>query len=270
MLMADPLKMIRTDGTRVALPRHPSWKVELYGLWLTLTKDPLIILLFPMFFASNWFYTWQFNDYNNALFNIRARSLNNLVYWLSQMIGSVMIGLLLDSQRLSRRVRAFTGWTVLFIMVFVVHIWAYFYQRQYTRESAVKMDIFDHGYVGRIFAYVFMGLLDAMWQTSVYWIMGAMSNDPAKLAHFAGFYKSIQSAGAAGSWRVDAVKRPFMNIFLSTWTLLVAGLIFALPMIHLRVKNHTDLEDETLMHLDDSGHVLDAPRLDPTNVREKA
>jgi hypothetical protein len=38
----------------------------------------------------------------------------------------------------------------------------------------------------------------------------------------------------------------FMNIFLSTWTLLVAGLIFALPMIHLRVKNHTDLEDETL------------------------
>jgi hypothetical protein len=49
------------------------------------------------------------------------------------------------------------------------------------------MDIFDHGYVGRIFAYVFMGLLDAMWQTSVYWIMGAMSNDPAKLAHFAGF-----------------------------------------------------------------------------------
>jgi hypothetical protein len=64
MLMADPLKMIRTDGTRVALPRHPSWKVELYGLWLTLTKDPLIILLFPMFFASNWFYTWRKSSIN--------------------------------------------------------------------------------------------------------------------------------------------------------------------------------------------------------------
>lgn len=59
MLMADPLKMVRTDGTKVALSRHPSWKVELYGLWLTLTKDPLIVLLFPMFFASNWFYTWR-------------------------------------------------------------------------------------------------------------------------------------------------------------------------------------------------------------------
>lgn len=37
-----------------------------------------------------------------------------------------------------------------------------------------------------------------------------------------------------------------MNIFLSTWVLLVAGLVFALPMIHLRVKDHTDLADETL------------------------
>ena len=39
-----------------------------------------------------------------------------------------MIGVLLDQSRLARRTRAFLGWIVLFIMVFVVHIWAYFYQ----------------------------------------------------------------------------------------------------------------------------------------------
>lgn len=70
--------------------------------------------------------------------------------------------------------------------------------------------------------------------------MGAMSNDPAKLAYYAGFYKSLQSAGAAGMWRADAVKLPFMNIFLSTWILLVVGLLFALPMIHWRVTDHTE------------------------------
>jgi hypothetical protein len=37
-----------------------------------------------------------------------------------------------------------------------------------------------------------------------------------------------------------------MNLFLSTWILLIAGLIFSLPMIHLRVKDHTDVEDEVL------------------------
>ncbi|RDB24613.1 hypothetical protein Hypma_008198 [Hypsizygus marmoreus] len=273
LTMADPHKMIRTDGTKVTTPRHPSWKTEIYGLYLALKTDPMILLLFPMFFASNWFYTWQFNDYNGALFNIRARALNNLVYWIAQIIGSLAIGALLDQKRLTRRVRAFSGWTVLLLFVFLVHIWGYFYQKEYTRASvppeAERLDIFGPGYTGKIFLYIFCGLLDAMWQTTAYWIMGAMSNDPAKLAHFAGFYKSIQSAGAAGCWRADAVKLPFMNIFLSTWTLLVAGLIFMLPMIHLRVKDHTDLEEEVLARMDDSGKVLPAEVVGEKQEKEK-
>ena len=149
--MVDPDKMVRTDGTKVTTPRHPPWKVEIYGLWLTLRTDPKIVLLFPMFLASNWFYTWrpflsfflldyfnlvgiyscstEFNEYNDALFNIRARSLNNLVYWLSQIVGSISIGFFLDQRAISRRVRAFAGWTILLAMVFTVHIWAYFYQK---------------------------------------------------------------------------------------------------------------------------------------------
>lgn len=66
--------------------------------------------------------------------------------------------------------------------------------RNYTRESipedSQKIDIYDAAYVGRIFLYMFFGMLDAMWQTTAYWMMGAMSNDPAKLAYFAGFCAS--------------------------------------------------------------------------------
>src|SRR5258707_14052900 len=110
--MVDPRKIVRTDGTKVITGRHPSWKVEIYGLWVAVRDDPLIVLLFPMFFASNWFYTWrrplavlvflvftvcvEFNAYNAALFNIQARSLNNLVYWISQIKAPIMIGLPLD------------------------------------------------------------------------------------------------------------------------------------------------------------------------------
>ncbi|PPR06455.1 hypothetical protein CVT24_002616 [Panaeolus cyanescens] len=250
MTMVSPSNIIRTDGTRVAMVRHPSWKSEFHGLWITLITDPLIVLLFPMFFASNWFYTWQFNEFNDALFNIRARSLNNLVYWLAQMIGATAMGMLLDRSSIPRRARAFSGWIVLFLMVFVVHVWAFFYQKQYTRASipqdATKLDIFDRGYVGRIMFYICCGLLDSMWQTMAYWIMGAMSNDLSKLAHFAGFYKSIQSAGGVGAWRADGAKTSFMNMFISTWVLLVAGLLFALPMIHWRVTDQTETADETL------------------------
>ncbi|KAF8838976.1 MFS general substrate transporter [Paxillus ammoniavirescens] len=250
LLMADPDKMLRTDGTKVVTPRHPSWKSEFYNLWVAIISDPMILLLFPMFFASNYFYTWQFNDYNSALFNIRARSLNNLMYWLSQIAGSMMIGVVLDNSRFRRRARAFTGWFILLIMVFVVHIWAYYYQKTYTRQSitpdAQKMDIYDSAYPAHIWLMIFYGLLDAMWQTTCFWLIGAMSNDTNKLAIYAGFYHSIQSAGAAGVWRMDAIGFPYMNIFISTWCLVAAGLVLSFPMIYLRVRDTTVLDDEAM------------------------
>ena len=35
-----------------------------------------------------------------------------------------------------------------------------------------------------------------------------------------------------------------MNMFISTWVLLVAGLVFALPMIHMRVQDSSREMDE--------------------------
>ena len=99
--------------------------------------------------------------------------------------------MVLDARRLSRRTRAFVGWAVLFGLVLVVHAWAYVYQRGYTRQStdndAEKMDFTDPQYPAHLWLYIFCALMDAMWQTTAYWMMGAMSNDPAKLAHFTGF-----------------------------------------------------------------------------------
>ncbi|KAK0456956.1 hypothetical protein EV421DRAFT_1896148 [Armillaria borealis] len=240
MLMANPGKMIRSDGTKVTTHRHPSWKTEIIGLFVTLKTDPMIILLFPMFFASNWFYTWQFSSFNGAIFNIRARGLNNVCYWISQIIGSVLIGLLPDRKSISRRIRAYTGWTVLFLMVFVVHIWGYFYQKQYIRERCPRDG--KNGY-----------LRSRIRRQSV--VLHLLWDSRCDLAFFAGFYKSIQSAGAAGIWRADAVKIPYMNMFISEWAPLVGGLVFALPMVILRIKNHTDLDDETITRMDDKGHI---------------
>jgi hypothetical protein len=35
-----------------------------------------------------------------------------------------------------------------------------------------------------------------------------------------------------------------MNIFLSTWALAVAGMVFALPMVYFRVTDHTENKEE--------------------------
>jgi len=44
---------------------------------------------------------------------------------------------------------------------------------------------------------------------------------------------------------MDAVLTPYMNMFASTWALLVAGLLLALPMIHTRVQNTTEEEEDS-------------------------
>ena len=82
--------------------------------------------------------------------------------------------------------------------------------------------------------------------------MGALSNSGRRCANYIGFYKGIQSAGAAISNNLDARKVSFEAQFISNWVLLAASLVIAAPVIFLKVRDHVaveqDLEgtDETL------------------------
>lgn len=64
--LAPSEQIIRSDGTRVQKVVHPSLKSDIVGLWTTLKTDWWVVLLFPMFFASNYFYTYQFNGMSIA------------------------------------------------------------------------------------------------------------------------------------------------------------------------------------------------------------
>ncbi|KAK3076204.1 hypothetical protein LTS18_013630, partial [Coniosporium uncinatum] len=74
--------------------------------------------------------------------------------------------------------------------------------------------------------------------------MGAMTNNSRKLANFAGFYKGIQSAGAAIFWAIDNTGIPYMNEFASCWGLLTGSLLIALPVIVMKVRDHVPIEDD--------------------------
>ena len=76
--------------------------------------------------------------------------------------------------------------------------------------------------------------------------MGAITNNSRKLANFAGFYKGIQSAGAAIIWRLDGWKNPvpYMNLFASCWVLLAGSLVIALPVMILKIKDTVPLEED--------------------------
>ncbi|KAK0440414.1 uncharacterized protein EV420DRAFT_1769256 [Desarmillaria tabescens] len=192
------------------------------------------------------------SGFNDAIFNVCTRGLTHkFCYWIFQIIGSVLIGLL-DRKSISRRICAYTGWTVLFLIVLVVYIWGYFYQGVHARERRTR----DRGN-----GYLRLQIRQSGVVLHLLWDSGRNVADDGVLAYgcdvkrsvkagiLARFYKSIQSAGAA--WRADAVKIPYVNMFISESAFLLGGLVFALPMIIIRIKDHTILDDETVTRMDD-------------------
>lgn len=74
--------------------------------------------------------------------------------------------------------------------------------------------------------------------------MGAITNNGRKLANFAGFYKGIQSGAAAVAWRLDGLKKPYMNMFTSCWILLAGSLLVALPVMIWKIKDTVPIEED--------------------------
>lgn len=83
--------------------------------------------------------------------------------------------------------------------------------------------------------------------------MGALSNSGRKTANYIGFYKGLQSAGAAVMWSLDARKLSLMTMFASNWILLVVSLVCAAPVIIMKIKDHVPVEED----LAGTGETLD-------------
>lgn len=232
--LVDAKSVVRDDGSRVIVMKHPTAASELLGVWQTLVNDPWIVLLWPMFFASNWFYTYQFNDVNLAQFNTRTRALNNVLYWSAQIVGAIIFGTFLDTKHLRRTTRAKAGWAALFVLTMVIWV------RHYSSHDveALLLTLFDR-VVAMISRRVTLaskwlirlikrwtgprpatlaqcsstsstvsmmllgkrqsiGMLDVPFrraELTCIRFMGAMSNNSRVLANYAAFYKGIQSAG---------------------------------------------------------------------------
>jgi len=255
--------------------KNPSWQSEFVGLWETIRYEPYVVLLFPMFWSSNWFTTYQQNGINGARFDTRTKALNNLLYYLAQIIAALSLGYLLDIEKVRRSLRAKAAWGMLMVLTMVIWGGGYAFAKTYTRSDVTSpdpdavppppaplspMDWEHSGYVGPMFLYFFYGFYDSLWQATVYWYMGALSNSGRRSANYVGFYKGIQSAGAAVMWSLDSRKIPFLNEFASNWGLLAGSLIVAAPVIFLKIQDHVTVEadlvgtDETLADVLPQGH----------------
>lgn len=239
LALVKPSRVIRNDNTRVSIEKSTDWKTELKGVlhvwkewrmialvcvWLRMRLGDQVDITnhdmqFPAFLASNWFYSYQFHV-NAVYFNAAARALNGTMYWTMQIIGSLAMGLLLDYQGLSRRVRGLLGCGIMFVILMAVWAGGFAFQLTFENDYASPIGWTNPHFGGPFFLYIMYGFTDAIFQSYMYWIMGAMSNDPSILSRYAGFYKAVQSAGAAFSFGIDTGKVRLRWACLISWLLL--------------------------------------------------
>ncbi|KAI1821203.1 MFS general substrate transporter [Xylaria intraflava] len=252
LLLVNAGDVIREDGSKVIVMKEPTWRSEFIGLYECLQQAPWVLYLFPMFFSSNIFYTYQQNGINAAQFNLRARSLNSLLYWLAQILGAVVYGGALDYKGIRRSVRAKAALVTLFVLTFAIWGGGYAFLNEYPDRNVTgdpnfekfKIDFTERRYIGPAFLYIFYGFYDACWQTSIYWWMGAISNSGRRTANMAGFYKGIQSAGAAVFWALDGAKVAYRILYGLTFGICAASILCATPVIWFYIKDTTDIEDD--------------------------
>ncbi|OJT02758.1 UNC93-like protein [Trametes pubescens] len=253
-LILPPNKVIRSDGTIVKLEAFSKPHEEVVGM-IRLLKDWRMLALVPMFFASNYFYAYQ-GSINTNMFDGPTRALNATLEGAGAIVGALMIGYFcLDLKFLRRRTRGLLGLGVVTVLVVIVWAVSLSWQVTFTRadvSDANRINYHDSNYKGKGALFFFYYFSDACYQALAYWIMSALTNDPFKLARYAGLYKALQSAGSAGSFGMDAVSTPFLNEHLASWLLMLASI--PLAYLVLRRVKETNYGDEKMVYVDDLKH----------------
>ncbi|KAI3943567.1 hypothetical protein MKX01_004869 [Papaver californicum] len=211
-------------------PQHRKGILLSFGVFSTWVE-----LLFQLPWLVTSFTVYQFNNVNGLLFNLRTSGLNNMFYWGAQMLGSVGIGYIFDYS-FEEPEKEGTG------------IWAGGLANQLTysaEDLPEKLDfkISGSGYAGRFVLYFSYGLLDAMFQSMVYWVIGALADDSETLSRYAGFHKGIQSAGGAAAWQIDAHGVSLLGQLIINWSLTTISYPLLVLLVMLAVKNKNEVQD---------------------------
>ncbi|EIN11279.1 MFS general substrate transporter [Punctularia strigosozonata HHB-11173 SS5] len=278
LLILPPDRIVRGDGTLVTAQKHSSINTELIAMAQMFT-DWRVVALIPMFFASNYFYAYQ-GAINFGLFDSPTRALNGTLEGVGAIVGALMIGcFVLDDPtsriKFSRRTRGYIGLGVVVTITIVVWAVALSWQVTFDRADAARMhaegtliNYHEGRYRGKAALLFFYYFSDACYQALAYWIMSAITNDPFRLARFAGIYKAIQSAGGAGSFGMDAVATPYFNELLASWILMLAS--FPLAFLVIRTVKESNYEDEQVVYVGDVKHgAVEAGELNSPPVEEE-
>jgi hypothetical protein len=204
LLLSNPEKVQRDDGTRIDAPRGIHWREELHAMW-RLVKSRSILLLVPLFWYFGWVQAYP-GTYLATYFTVRSRALGSFMNAVVGTLATWLGGSLVDLPWLkSRKHRAIVTFTLIAMMNSATWIWAVIIQNEYRRANPV-LDWGNQRTFGRGFGlYLFERISQALVENYIYWCISNLSDSPGDQIRYSSLLRGIETAAVAVGFGVQAV-----------------------------------------------------------------
>ncbi|EXJ86485.1 hypothetical protein A1O3_03436 [Capronia epimyces CBS 606.96] len=204
LLLSNPEKVQRDDGTRIQAPRGISPRTELAQMWRLLRSKP-ILLLSPLFWYFGWIQAYP-GTYLARYFTVRSRALGSFMSAVVGTLATWLSGILLDLPWVkNRRTRAISTYIFIAALNSGTWIWAVYIQNEY-RHTKPVLDWGDQATFGRGFGlYLFERISLGMVENYIYWCIGNLSDSPGDQIRYSSLLRGIETAGVAVGFGVQAV-----------------------------------------------------------------
>jgi MFS family permease len=224
LLLSNPEKVQRNDGTRIEAPRGIHWRTEAREMWRLIRSKP-ILFLSPLFWYFGWIQAYP-GTYLARYFTVRSRALGS---FLSAVVGTLatwLAGVLVDIHWVkSRKTRAISTYVFIALLNSATWIWAVIIQNEY-RHTKPVLDWGNQHTFGRGFGlYLFERISLGMVENYIYWCIGNLSDSPGDQIRYSSLLRGIETAGVAVGFGVQAVP----TALIATASINFGLWFFALP-----------------------------------------
>ncbi|KAI1650925.1 MFS general substrate transporter [Daldinia loculata] len=219
LLLSNPEKVQRDDGTRIEAPRGIHWRTELREMW-RLIRSSSILLLTPLFWYFGWAQAYP-GTYLATYFTVRSRALGGFMSAIVGTLATWLGGSLVDVHWTKKRqTRAISTYVLIALLNSATWIWAVYIQNEY-RHTLPILDWGNQAEFGRGFGvYMFERLSAGMVENYIYWCISNLSDSPGDQIRYSSLLRGIETAGLAVGFGIQAVPTALIvtaSINLALW-----------------------------------------------------
>lgn len=272
LLLSQPQKVIRQDGTKIPYMKKTTLGFEARAIWKQLRNREMLMLI-PVFMAGQFGVTYQSNHLTSkylsksfrlivvscsasrksadqpliAYFTVRSRALASFLTAIVWASGDLVTGLMLDWNRFSRSARS--KGVYIFVLVFVTGAWTWnaVIESELSRiEDPPTFDIGGGPWFNSAFAvYLLFKFFYEVLQTYIYWLMAEIKGgqNDGDIARTTGILRSWESIGSVVAYAVGATSVSNLNQMIlgfSLWGFTIPFTLLAIFYYGQQEKSSND------------------------------